>query len=144
MHNIYVFLYRTLHVVLKQILILKAKPELEETDTLSRYIVSGPGQADNGVGEMVDLNGIYIVDNEVTKTTDVDEYPAANGSVHVNGTEQLVCFYFNAWIPVFFSSELLVSGEYICFSSPVDIILKENVWRRHEITVTPKIGIFII
>ena len=42
---------------------------------------------------MVDLTGIYIVDNEMRQTEDSDDYSAANGSVHVNGKEQLVSFY---------------------------------------------------
>ena len=47
-------------------------------DTLTRYTISGPGQADNGVAEVVDLTGIYIVDNDVRQTDDFDGYSAAN------------------------------------------------------------------
>ena len=71
---------------------MQAKQEGDEVegDTLTRYIISGPGQADNGVSEMVDLTGMYIVNNEMTQASELEEYSAPNGSVHINGQEQLV------------------------------------------------------
>ncbi len=76
-------------------------------DTLARYAVSSaPGQADNAVSEMADLTGIYVVDNETTTTTTqlqggTHEFVAANGSVHVNGKEQLVSIAVLRILPLF-------------------------------------------
>ena len=77
--------------LIKKLYMIQAKrEEAVEVDTLTRYSPSGPGQADNGVSEMVDLTGIYVVDNEMTHASEFDEYSAPNGSVHINGHEQLV------------------------------------------------------